>query len=80
MPTISSDILFQFGASIVALLLLPLVMSWGLMFALRGIRKRLDRLISLMESGVPQDQRTVAADYVEEESIRRALRNVHGTS
>lgn len=80
MPTISSEVLFQFAVSIVALLLLPLVMSWGLLFALRGIRKRLDRLISLMESGLPQDQRTVAADYGQEENIRRALRNIHGTS
>ena len=80
MPTLSSEVLFQFAVSIVALLLLPLVMSWGLLFALHGIRKRLDRLISLMELGLPRDQRTVAADYVQEEKIRRALRNIHGTS
>ena len=80
MPNINLDIVFQLAGLIAAVLLLPLVMAWGLFFPLRGIRKRLDRLITLlesgMESGTPRNQSTVPADYSQEERVRRALRNL----
>ncbi|MCI0568794.1 MAG: hypothetical protein L0Z52_11525 [Acidobacteria bacterium] len=76
MPNINLDIVFQLAGLIAAVLLLPLVMAWGLYLPLRGIRKRLDRLITLMESGTPRNQSTVPADYSQEERVRRALRNL----
>ena len=80
MTYITSDMLFQIAALTVAFLLLPLVTAWGLFLALRGIRKRLDRVIGLLESGSLQDQRTRSAGFSQEEKIKRALRNVHGAS
>ena len=76
MPNIDLDIVFQIAGLIAAVLLLPLVMAWALLLPLRGIRKRLDRLITLMESGTPRNQSTVPADYGQEERMRRALRNI----
>ncbi len=76
----NSEILLQFVAPIVAFLLLPLVMAWGLFLALRGIRTRLDSLISLMESGLPQVRRPAPASYSDEEKVTRALRNMRGAS
>ncbi|MCI0410631.1 MAG: hypothetical protein L0191_19060 [Acidobacteria bacterium] len=76
MPNINLDIVFQLAGLIAAVLLLPLVMAWGLYLPLRGIRKRLDRLITLMESGTPRNQSTGPADYSQEERVRRALRNL----
>ena len=76
MPNIDLDIVFQIVGLIAAVLLLPLVMAWALLLPLRGIRKRLDRLITLMESGAPRNQSTVPADYSQEEKVRRALRNL----
>jgi hypothetical protein len=80
MPYINSEILFQIVGLVVAVLLLPLMMAWGLLFPLRGIRKRLDRLIALMESGSPQEQSAKPADYSQEEKVRRALRNLRAKS
>ena len=76
MPNINLDIVFQLAVLIAAVLLLPLVMAWGLFLPLRGIRKQLDHLITLMESGAPRNQSTVPADSSQEERVRRALRNI----
>jgi hypothetical protein len=78
MPNIDLDIVLQLAGLIAAVLLLPLVMAWGLHLPLRGIRKRLDRLITLMESATPHNQSTVPADHSQEERVRRALRNIRG--
>jgi len=76
MLNINLDYIFPIAGSIAAVLLLPLVMAWALLLPLRGIRKRLDRLITLMESGTPLNQSTVPTDFSQEERMRRALRNV----
>ena len=78
MPNINLDNVLQLAGLIAAVLLLPLVMAWGLLLPLRGIRKRLDRLITLMESATPWNQSTVPADHSQEERVRRALRNLRG--
>jgi hypothetical protein len=76
MLNINLDYIFPIAGSIAAVLLLPLVMAWALLLPLRGIRKRLDRLITLMESGTPLNQSAVPTDFSQEERMRRALRNV----
>jgi|GEM_PF-2600673 len=76
MPNINLDNVFQLVGLIAPVLLLPLVMAWSLLLPLRGIRKRLDRLVTLMEWGTPRNQGTVPADYSQEERVRRALRNL----
>ena len=78
MPNINLDNIYQLAGLIAAVLLLPLVMAWGLLLPLRGIRKRLDRLITLIESGTPRNPSTVPADYSQEERVNRALRNLRG--
>jgi len=78
MPNINLDNVLQFAPLIAGVVLLPLVMAWGLLLPLRGIRKRLDRLITLMESGMPGNQNAVPADHGQEERVRRALRNLRG--
>lgn len=80
MLNINPDILVKVAAAVVGLLLLPLVMAWGMLLSLRGIRSRLDRLISLMEPGTSQDQRPVPAASSQEERVKRALRNLRGAS
>jgi hypothetical protein len=75
---IDLDKTFQLAGLIAAVLLLPLVMAWGLLLPLRGIRRRLDRLITLMESGRPGTS-AVPADYSQEERVSRALRNPRRT-
>ena len=82
MPNFNLDNFLQLSGLIVGLIaavvLLPLVMAWGLLLPLRGIRKRLDRLITLMESATPRNQSTVPTDHSQEERMRRALRNIRG--
>ena len=78
MSSINLDNVFQLVGLIAPVLLLPLVMAWSLLLPLRGIRKRLDRLITLMESGTPRSQSAVPADYNQEDRVRRALRNIRG--
>jgi hypothetical protein len=77
MPNMDSQTILQIAALAVSFLLLPVVMTWALLLPLRGIRKRMDRLISLMESGLPQ-ARPVYEESSQEEKMRRALNNIRG--
>lgn len=80
MPTLDPDSIALAIQLLVAFAVLPVVMAWGLVLALRGIRKRLDKIVTLLEVIEPPQTLTRPADNSEQMKIKRALRNLQGAS
>ena len=80
MPTLDSNSITLAIQLLVAFAVLPVVMAWGLILALRGIRKRLDKIVTLLEVTDSPQTLTRPADNSEQMKIKRALRNLHGSS